>query len=86
MARTSGAILLVRPVGVVLMPLASRRILISLIILDPIHSTRRPGASPRDIADELRDFTAGPRLLLIAAFAIVIGVDQRLRRAWRCWR
>ncbi len=28
----------------------------------------------RDIAEELADFTAGPRVLLIAAFAIVIGI------------
>ena len=40
--------------------------------MDPIHSTQAPGA--RDIAVELRDFTAGPRLLLIALFAIVVGI------------
>jgi chloride channel protein, CIC family len=29
---------------------------------------------PRDIAKELSDFTAGPRLLLITLFAIVVGI------------
>jgi chloride channel protein, CIC family len=38
--------------------------------LNPIHLSARP----RDIADELRDFSAGPRLLLIGGFAIVVGV------------
>ena len=40
--------------------------------MDPIHSSQP--SRPRDIAVELRDFTAGPRLLLIALFAIVVGV------------
>jgi chloride channel protein, CIC family len=40
--------------------------------LNPIHLDRT--ARPGDIASELRDFTAGPRLLLIALFAIVVGV------------
>ncbi len=31
-------------------------------------------AAPRDIAEDLADFTATPRLLLIAAFATVIGI------------
>src|SRR3954469_13294961 len=31
-------------------------------------------ARPHDIAEELADFTATPRLLMIAAFAIVIGI------------
>ena len=38
--------------------------------MNPIHLSARP----RDIADELRDFSAGPRLLLIGGFAIVVGV------------
>jgi chloride channel protein, CIC family len=40
--------------------------------LNPIHYDQQ--SQPRDIANELRDFTAGPRLLLIAAFAIAVGV------------
>ena len=38
--------------------------------MNPIQLSARP----RDIADELRDFSAGPRLLLIGGFAIVVGV------------
>jgi H+/Cl- antiporter ClcA len=33
-------------------------------------------AHPRDIAEDLADFTATPRLLMIAAFAIVIGISS----------
>lgn len=40
--------------------------------MTPIHSDR--SSPPRDIASELRDFTAEPRLLLIGAFAIVVGI------------
>ena len=39
--------------------------------MNPIHSST---PRPRDIADELRDFSAGPRLLLIGGFAIIVGV------------
>ena len=39
--------------------------------MNPIHSSL---SRPHDIADELRDFTAGPRLLLIGGFAIIVGV------------
>lgn len=39
--------------------------------MNPIHSA---SPRPRDIADELRDFSAGPRLLLIGGFAIIVGV------------
>ena len=40
--------------------------------MNPIHLHET--ARPRDIASELRDFTAGPRLLLIALFAIIVGI------------
>ena len=40
--------------------------------MNPIHSDRPPRS--RDIASELGDFTAGPRLLLIALFAIAVGI------------
>jgi chloride channel protein, CIC family len=51
-------------------------ILIFWIILNPIQFSPhpQPAAAARDIAAELRDFTAGPRLLLIAFFAIVVGI------------